>query len=228
MSQDPRAPHYSPDGYWWWDGTAWRPVAPVPRPSRGISTGAIVALIAAGAIFVLIVVSVFSYVAFSRIDSSRRTSNNGPPASAIQCDGLEHTRVHHHAALQILVGGSPISIPTDLGRTDFCYYWLHMHTGEPGIIHVEAPSDRTFTLADFFGVWSMWAGEKELIDARHVSTISLRSDQKLLVFVDSGDGPQAYTGDPAGIVIREHEVITLEVTPPAIQPPPAFDWPAGF
>ena len=192
-----------------------------------MSTGAMVALIAGGAIVVLITVAVLSYVAFTRIDAGLRTGNTSP-ANAIPCDRLSSTQVHYHAALQILVGGTPIPIPTDLGRTASCTYWLHMHTGEPGIIHVEAPTDRTFTLGDFFGVWSMWAGEKELIDTRHVSTISLRSDQKLLVFVDSGDGAQAYAGNPGGIVIREHEVITLEVTPPTVTPPPAFDWPPGF
>ncbi|HEY6117940.1 MAG TPA: hypothetical protein VI172_18475, partial [Candidatus Dormibacteraeota bacterium] len=35
-------------------------------------------------------------------------------------------------------------------------------------------------------------------------------------------------GDPGAIVLKEHEVITLEITPPAITPPPAFDWPPGF
>ena len=205
---------------------AWRPVPP-NRPSLGMSTGAIVALIAGGAIFVLIAVSVLSFVAFTRIDAGLRSGNTSS-ANAIPCDLLEHTQVHYHAALQILNGGTAIPIPTNLGRTSSCSYWLHMHTGEPGIIHIEAPTDRTFTLGDFFQVWSRWAGEKELIDASHVSTISLRSDQKLLVYVDSGGGPQAYSGDPGKIVLKDHEVITLEVTPPTQDPPPAFDWPAGF
>ena len=205
---------------------AWRPVAPAP-PQGGISTGAIVALIAGGAIFVLIVVSVLSYLAFTRIDASLRSGSN-TSANAIPCDLLQHTQVHYHAELQILDGGKPVAIPTDVGRTSTCYYWLHMHAGEPGIIHVESPLDRPFTLGEFFGVWSMWAGEKELLDATHVSTISLRSDQKLLVYVDSGDGPQVYTGDPGAIVLKGHEVITLEITPPAVNPPPAFDWPPGF
>jgi len=227
VAQDPRAPHYSPDGHWWWDGMAWRPVAPTSPPSGGLSTGAIIALIAGVAIVVLITVSVLSFLAFKSIDASLRP-NITPPANAIPCDRLQLTQVHYHAALQILVGGTPISIPTDLGRTDSCSYWLHMHTGEEGIIHVEAPSARTYRLGDFFQVWSMWAGKKELIDASHVSTISLRSDQKLLVYVDSGEGPQPYSGDPGAIVLKNREVITLEITPPTADPPPGFDWPPGF
>ena len=82
------------------------------------------------------------------------------------CDGLEHTQVHYHAALQILDQGLAVPIPTTLGRTSSCYYWLHMHSGESGIIHVEAPSDHQFTLGDFFQVWSAWSGEKRILDAR--------------------------------------------------------------
>ncbi|HKW58959.1 MAG TPA: hypothetical protein VJR46_04305, partial [Candidatus Dormibacteraeota bacterium] len=84
------------------------------------------------------------------------------------------------------------------------------------------------TLADFFGVWASWAGQKEFIDTRHVSTITLQSSQQLVVYVDDGNGPEEYRGDPAGIVLREHEVITLEVSPPTVNPPPAFGWPPGF
>jgi hypothetical protein len=138
VAQDPRAPHYSPDGHWWWDGTAWRAVEPT-RPPAGMSTRAVVAVIAAGAIVVLITASVLSYVAFSRLDASVK-SNSNSSANAIPCDLLEHTQVHYHAALQILDAGTPVEIPTDLGRSSACYYWLHMHTNEPDIIHVERPT----------------------------------------------------------------------------------------
>ena len=230
MGQDPRAPHYSPDGLWWWDGTSWRPVPPqpAPRPSAGMPVGAIVAAVAVVLVVVIATVSVLAYLGFKRInDSLTNTSVSIVERNTIPCDQLEHTQVHYHAALQIFVAGSPLAIPTDLGRTRGCYYWLHMHTNEEGIIHIEAPSDRTFTLGDFFAVWSDWSGQKELIDSTHVSTIALDSSQKLVVYVDGGSGPKAYSGDPGSIVLDKHEVITLEVSPPTINPP-SFDWPPGF
>src|SRR5260370_8626354 len=73
--------------------------------------------------------------------------------TVIPCVQLEHTQVHYHAFLQILNQGSTVFIPTDLGRSSTCYYWLHMHTNEAGIIHIESPSARPFTLGDFFDVW---------------------------------------------------------------------------
>src|SRR5262245_11458251 len=227
MGQDPRAPHYSPDGMWWWDGATWRPTQPSSTPSGGMPPGAIVAVIAGAVAVVLITVAVLAYLGYRRLDESLKTSPV-VAANAIPCDQLEHTQVHYHAALQILDAGRAVSIPTGVGRTRSCYYWLHMHDGEEGIIHIEAPSDRTFTLADFFEVWSSWAGAKELIDTRQVSTISLDSSQKLVVYVDIGSGPKAFTGDPATIHLEDREVVTLEISPPTVSPPPAFDWPPGF
>jgi hypothetical protein len=230
MGLDPRAPRYSPDGQWWWDGAAWRPVAPQPAPaptSGRISTGATIAFVAGAVVVVIVTVAILGYIGLQRLNASL-TPSPVVAANTIPCDQLEHTQVHYHAALQILDAGSSVAIPTDLGRTTGCYYWLHMHTGEPGIIHIEAPNDRPFTLSDFFSVWSMWSGQKELLDATHVSDIALTDGQRLVVYVDDGTGAHVSLGDPGSIVLREHEVITLEIAPPNQNPPPAFRWPAGF
>ena len=235
----------SPDGNWWWDGAAWRSALSPDGRSRwngyawvgtaaqgnsaGISGGQI-ALIAVGAAASLIVVSVMGYVAINAWSGA----GSAPVASTlsqspIPCDQLEHTQVHYHAHLQIVAGGNIVPISTSVGRTLSCYYWLHMHTGEQGIIHIEAPSDRTFTLADFFWVWSKWSGTHQLLDSTHVSTTTLTNGQALVVYVDAddGSGPHVYTGDPQKIVLENHELITLEITPPQVSPP-AYTWPDGF
>jgi hypothetical protein len=136
--------------------------------------------------------------------------------------------VHYHALLQIFNQGQAVAIPTNLGRTAACYYWLHMHTGEPGIIHVESPADRIFTLSDFFQVWGAWTGTPQPLDSTHVSSITLSSNEKLLVYLDGGDGagPVAFPGDPKAIVLKSHEIITLEIAPPMVSPPSQF--PSGF
>ncbi len=232
----------SADGRWRWNGSAWVP-AGAPPPSRGLSVGTFIAIIAGGAAVVLVVVALLGYAAFSSLGgtqsplSSTRVSpspspSGATPASTVSCDRLEHTQVHYHAALQILQQGSQLSIPTGLGRITTCFYWLHMHDGEPGIIHVESPSDRPFTLGDFFAVWDAWSrsggGPGEFLDSTHVATFVLAGDQKLVVYVDAGAGPQLFAGDPTSVVLRNHEVITLEITPPAVAPPPAFSFPPGF
>ena len=200
-----------------------------------MSTGALVGLLAGVTAVVLVVVFVLGYVAESRFNGQTPAVTQTPAggqsvATSIPCDQLEHTQVHYHAALQILYQGRIVGIPTSVGRTTLCYYWLHMHGGEPGIIHVEAPADRTFTLGDFFAVWGASGGKAQPLDSSHVSSFVLARDQKLVVYVDSGsgEGPQLFTGDPKTIVLVNHEVITLEVSPPAVVPPPPFIWPSGF
>jgi hypothetical protein len=49
------------------------------------------------------------------------------------------------------------------------------------------------------------------------------------VYTDAGDGkgPKLYTGDPRNIVLTNHEVITLEIQPPIVAPPPVFTFPSG-
>ena len=40
--------------------------------------------------------------------------------------------------------------PVAAGGT--CFYWLHTHTAD-GIIHIESPVDRVYTLGEFFDEW---------------------------------------------------------------------------
>ena len=257
MAQQGPPPTFSADGYWSWDGAAWQPaISPdrrwrwdgrawiaigETRPTSGLSTGALVAMIASGAVVVLLVVSVLAYIGFSRLGSTQSSgglfpaaggspaSTGGPPAGAIPCDQLEHTQVHYHVVLRILNQGNPLAIPTDVGRTASCFYWLHMHTGEQGIIHVESPADRVFTLGDFFAVWAAWSGSPQPLDATHVSSFTLTAEQRLLVYVESDDGlgPVAYPGDPKAIVLAPREIITLEIAPPTMNPV-GSPFPGGF
>ena len=48
----------------------------------------------------------------------------------------------------------------------------------------------------------------------------------MLVYIDLGDGKGAtlYTGDPSSIILKSHEIITIEITPPTVTPPPKWDW----
>jgi len=249
-------PTFSADGYWWWDGAAWQPaISPdrrwrwdgrawtaigETRPPSGLSTGALVAIIASGAVLVLVVVSVLAYIGFSRFNTQTSggvfPTATGPtlptgatPTGAIPCDQLEHTQVHFHTLLRILNQGNAVAIPTDVGRTASCLYWLHMHTGEAGIIHVEAPGDRIFTLGDFFQVWGAWARKPQPLDSTHVSSFTQTGSQRLLVYVerDDGLGPVASAGDPKAIVLRPREIITLEIAPPTVSPK-GSPFPGGF
>ena len=80
-------------------------------------------------------------------------SQSGSTISGIQCDTEEQDLFHIHAHLDIFVNGHVISIPPEIGIVDDkCLYWLHTHD-ETGVIHIESPVERDFTLGQFFDVW---------------------------------------------------------------------------
>jgi len=247
----PARPQLSPDGRWFWDGATWRPALSPDLRWRwnGYSWVAVggglpaawIAILAGGVVLVLLAVTVPVVLLLNVANHVSHAGSEPSPAAAaasprigtfttIPCDQLEHTQVHYHAYLQLFLRGGRVAVPTNVGRTLGCYYWLHMHTNEPGIIHVESPDDRTFTLGDFFDVWSDSSGIRQLLDATHVGALTVSGGEKLAVYVDldDGSGARAFTGDPRGVVLRNHEVITLEITPPTLNPPPSFSWPAGF
>jgi hypothetical protein len=177
----------------------------------------------AGAILGIVGSAIWTFAIVAGVLVYSLNASHSATGSSIPCDLLEHTVYHNHLELQIIDEGNPVPIPTDVGRTATCYYWLHMHTANPGIIHVESPELRTFTLGDFFDVWAKSSSGVRL-DSRHVGTITLTSGQTLVAFVDG----QRYDGDPRGLELVSHRVIQLEITPPIIDPPPVFTFPSGF
>jgi hypothetical protein len=210
------------------------------RPPVRVKSGPELPLlpIAVGGIFIVVAI-VLIIIGVSGL----KATATPPPVSTVAgvpCDKLEHTTIHYHAAVQIVYGGVVHPIPAGIGivpneSAPTCYYWLHVHGAYPDTIHIESPASRTFTLGQFFAVWNAWShmegGPVQQLDSTHVSTFTLTPDQKLVVYVDKQDtklGPQLYTGDPSKIVLYSHEVITLEISPPTVTPPPAFTFAAGL
>lgn len=206
---------------------------PPVKPNRGRDIPLLP--IAVGGILLALMIGLVIYVV-----ANNKTTPGPAAAGGIPCDSLEHTQVHYHAALQIIYQGNVVPIPASIGMvTDSsgnssCLYWLHVHAQNTNVIHIESPSSQVFTLGQFFSVWDSWSkrsgGPAEPLDATHVSTLTLTPDQKLVVYVDQqdGKGPQVFTADPKTIVLKSHEVITLEISPPDVNPPPSFTFSSGL
>ncbi len=204
------------------------------RPPVKVKSGPQIPLlpVAVGGILLVLLIGMIVYIVVNS-----RPAPPPPAAANVPCDRLEHTNVHYHAALQIVYQGAQTHLPGNLGIvTDSagganCFYWLHVHAQTPDVIHIESPANQTFTLGQFFDVWSAWNKQKgdpaERLDATHVAAFALTPDQKLVIYIDlqDGKGPQPYTGDPRAIQLKSHEVITLEITPPDVNPPPSFTFP---
>jgi hypothetical protein len=146
---------------------------------------------------------------------ARATIPMGETVDGIHCDAAEGVAMHIHPHLTILDHGKPVGIPEDVGRplAAGCFYWLHTHTPD-GIIHVESPVVREFTLGEFFAVWGQPLG------ARDVAGAKLRPGERIKVYVD-GD---PYRGDPRKIEFAQHLDIAILVGPPYRKPPPFTAW----
>jgi hypothetical protein len=191
--------------------------------------------VAVGSVLAVLLVAMIVYIVYVN-----RPAAPPPTAGGVPCDQLEHTQSHYHAALQIMYHGIVTNLPDNTGiqydssgTTVSCYYWLHVHAGQKNILHIEAPASQTFTLGQFFDVWNTWSKSKGLgaqrLDATHVSQFTLAPTDKLVVYVDKGDGkPTVFTGDPRSIALASHTVITIEISPPDVNPPPTFTFPSGL
>ncbi len=140
----------------------------------------------------------------------------GAPAAEVSapipCEPMEGGAMHVHAHLRIVDHAVPVAIPADVGRPAGrgCYFWVHTHTPD-GIIHVESPVVRGFTLGDFFRVWG------QPLDEHHAGPVTVREPDRIRVLVN---------GSPATIPLDliplwPHADIQILIGPP-FDPQPAF------
>jgi hypothetical protein len=150
--------------------------------------------------------------------ASAATTATGKRVDGISCQSSEQTIFHIHAHLTIFVQGSARQVPAAIGipgaraqstpqgpfiATGSCFYWLHTHAAD-GIIHIESPVQRTFTLGDFFDVWGQPLGPGQVGPATGP-----------VVAIYNG---RRYEGNPRDIPLNAHAQIQLEVGKPLVAP----------
>ena len=138
----------------------------------------------------------------------------GDTIDGIRCDRSEGAVFHIHQHLTILSKGTEVPIASDVGRPAIaqCFYWIHTHSPD-GIIHVESPIFRTFTLGNFFDIWGQPLSPTAVASAR-VKKGGLRA------YLDGSP----YSGDPRKIELTLHADIVLEAGPPYVKPTPFTAW----
>ncbi len=146
--------------------------------------------------------------------AARADAPAGEPVDGIRCEAMEGAVFHIHQHVTILDRGKPVTIPDDVGRPLLgnCFYWIHTHTPD-GLIHVESPAFRTFTLGNLFDIWGEPLTATRVGPARFVKGA-------LHVYVDG----TRYTGNPRNIELTQHADITLEAGPPYRTPAPFTNW----
>jgi hypothetical protein len=142
----------------------------------------------------------------------------GQAIDAISCQTSEQTVFHIHTHLTIFVNGQQRQVPAGIGIPDAvaqqtqagsfinsgsCFYWLHTHAAD-GIIHIESPVQRTYTLGEFFDEWGQPLGPSQAGPAHG----------KVTVIVNG----QVFKGSPRDVPLGSHENLQLEVGTPLVAP----------
>src|SRR5579885_1505643 len=148
--------------------------------------------------------------------SAARPVVAGTPVDGIPCETSEQLTYHVHAHLTIIANGQNVPVPAFIGIPGRCFYWLHTHDTS-GVIHIEAPSQRAFTLGQFFDIWG------QRLSTTQVLGFTADAQHSVQFFVDG----QPYTGDPRQIPLGAHTLITIEYGPP-FPAPPSYTFPAGL
>jgi hypothetical protein len=130
--------------------------------------------------------------------ASTASNASGGSVDGIECLGDEQLKFHNHAHLTVFVNGVRRTIPAGIGINpdQTCLYWLHSHTPD-GVIHMESPVSRTFTLGNYFDIWGQALGSDRVGPAKGTVT----------AFVDG----KKFTGDPRDIRLDEHTNVQLDV-----------------
>lgn len=142
----------------------------------------------------------------------------------ISCGATEQLAFHVHSRLTIFVNGQQEKIPAGVGisrpraeptqRGPFvvsgaCFSWLHTHATD-GIVHIESPIQRTFTLGNFFDVWAQPLSKTQVGPAKGPVTAFLNG--------------RVWTGNPRNIPIGVHQQVQLDVGKPLVGPENITDW----
>jgi hypothetical protein len=151
----------------------------------------------------------------------------GRVIDGVGAGGGEQLAFHAHVHLAVYVNGRREVIPYGIGvlpplqvqqtaEGPFVvggagFYWLHTHD-ESGVVHIESPVVRRYTLGEFFDVWGQPLGPQRVGPERGPVTALV-------------DG-RVVGGDPRDIPLDAHSVIQLDVG--SVVPFRPFTFPAGL
>lgn len=130
----------------------------------------------------------------------------------------EGTVLHIHQHLDLIVDGVHVPVPAGIGIDARDRFISPIHTHDwSGVIHVESPVVRRFTLGELFGVWGV------RLTSRCVGGYCTGRGRTLRVYVNG----RRYRGDPRRISLTSHEEIAL-VFGKARSIPRSYAFPPGL
>jgi hypothetical protein len=151
------------------------------------------------------------------------TTRLGAIVDGIQCEPLAQQAYTSYAHLQVYVDGHTRALPGGIGIVDekpvetqhglfysalTCMYWVHTRASD-GLVEVQSPVSRHFTLGDLFAVWHQPLSRTRVAGSHGRVTATVNGKR--------------WHGNPTSIPLTEHAAIQLAVGRPAPAPKPV-DW----
>jgi hypothetical protein len=214
MSRHPRHP-----------GNAQQKLAEIRRQQRARQR--LLRALAGGAVLAAVALVVVALIALTggrtTTTAGVRGMAQGAVVDGVACQTTEQAAYHIHAHLAIYDSGTAREIPAGIGipapqqvsagfvEGGKCLYWLHTHDAS-GIIHVESPTKRVYTLGQFFDIWGQPLGASQVG----------RATGSVTVFVNG----KRFSGDPRSIKLTPHAVIQLDVG--TVVPPHSYTFAQGL
>lgn len=110
----------------------------------------------------------------------------------------EGTAVHIHEHLDVFVHGRRVTVPAGIGIGHGFISPLHTHDAS-GVVHVESPGPRAFTLGELFSVWGV------RLTRRCLGGYCRHGADRLRVYADGRE----LTGDPRVLPLAPHAEIVV-------------------
>jgi hypothetical protein len=134
----------------------------------------------------------------------------------------EGTALHTHQHLDLFVDGRRVVVPAGIGIGADGSFISPLHTHDAtGVIHVESPNVRTFSLGQFFGVWGV------RFTPRCLGGYCAAAGKRVWVYVDG----RLVRSDPRRVVLAEHEEILVALGTSTQLPRPilrSYSFPPGL
>lgn len=211
--------------------TQRKPTKQTQRQQTGIGRWPVIL----GAAIILVVIAGLVYTATRPSTAASPTITPGPTATprslapsvdGVQCQAMENVYYHIHQYLYLYDHGRRVNVPSDVGIPGGeyyarCYYWIHVHLGDPNRIHVESPTATTYRLGTFFDIWKATKKTTTPPGDAYVRKLEAAAARgQVTVFYNGKPWHKSYRDIP----LTAHAVITIEIGKPVVPPKPFTAW----
>jgi len=130
-------------------------------------------------------------------------ANDNLVFDGIECMKAEQLAFHIHTKFNLTIDNKSYPIPAGIGIIpNNCIFWLHTHD-DTGIIHIESPNNRSFTLGQFLQIWNRFNSSDAVI--QNLSNNSM--NDTVGVYINGTE--MINSTDYRNIELKDQETISL-------------------